>query len=136
MNTDPIANLIAIIKNGYNVGTLRVFIPYSIEKNKILEVLKDEKYIKNVRRLKKDGRETLSVRLLYHDKRASISMMKRISKPGQRIYAKPSEFRPVLALSKSRRDMGSTIISTSAGIMTTAKARKKKIGGELILKVY
>lgn len=136
MNFDPIANLITIIMNGYNAGSSRVFIPYSKEKNKILEVLKDEKYIKNVRRLKKDCREMLSVRLLYHDSSPSISMMKRISKPGQRIYAKPSEFRPVLTLAKSRRDMGSTIISTSAGIMTSAKAREKKIGGELILKVY
>lgn len=136
MNQDPIANLISIILNGYKIKSLRVYLPYSKEKERILEVLKKEGYIKNLRSLEKDGKNLLAVKLLYQDDVPVISMMKRISKPGQRIYIKPREFKPVLSLTKRKRDLGTTLVSTSQGIMTGREAKKKNIGGELLLKVY
>lgn len=136
MSIDPIANLIVILQNGYNVGNLRVYLPFSKEKEKILEILKKENYIKSLRSVEKNKKKMIAVRLLYKEDHAAINYIKRISKPGRRIYAKPSEFKNVLPLSKSNRDFGSTVISTSAGIMTTAEAKRKNIGGELILKVY
>ncbi|MCX6811863.1 MAG: 30S ribosomal protein S8 [Candidatus Berkelbacteria bacterium] len=136
MNIDSISNLIVIIQNGYKAGKSRVYLPYSKEKERILDVLKKENYIKNVRILDKDGKKMLAVRLLYQNDSPAVNYIKRISKPGQRIYAKPSEFKAVLPFSKSKKDYGSTIISTSQGIMTTEEAKKKNIGGELLLKVY
>jgi len=136
MSIDPISNLISIIKNGYQVHKSRVFIPFSKEKEKILEVLKEENYLKNVKVMEKDKKKILAVRLFYPNSDPAINQIKRISKPGQRLYAKPSKFRPVLAFSKTGLDLGATVISTSKGIMTTKEAKKKNIGGELILKVY
>ena len=136
MSIDPISNLISIIKNGYQVGRSRIFVPFSKEKEKILEVLKKEDYLKNVKVAEKDKKKILAVRLLYPNGDPAINQIKRISKPGQRLYAKPSKFKPVLILKKTRFDLGTTIISTSKGIMTTKMAKKKNIGGELILKVY
>lgn len=136
MNVDPIANLIVILQNGYQAGNSRVYLPFSKEKERILEVLKKENYIKSLRGVDKNKKKMIAVRLLYKEGQPAINYIKRISKPGRRIYARPSEFKAVLPLSKSNRDFGSTVVSTSAGIMTTAEARKKNIGGELILKVY
>lgn len=136
MNIDPIANLIVILQNAYQVGNLRVYLPFSKEKEKILEVLKKENYIKNLRSVEKNKKKMIAVRLLYKEDHPAINYIKRISKPGRRIYAKPSEFKTVLPLSKSNKDFGSTVVSTSQGIMTTNEAKKKNIGGELILKVY
>lgn len=136
MNIDPIANLITIIQNGYRAGKACVYLPFSREKEKILEVLKKENYIKSLRASEKKEKKIIAVKLLYKDDNPAINYLKRISKPGRRIYAKPSEFKAVLPLSKSKRDFGSTIVSTSVGIMTTAEAKKRNIGGELILKVY
>ena len=136
MNIDHIANLISIINNGYQAGLKRVVIDYSKEKEKILETLKKEKYLKNLKTIEKDKKKTIQIRLLYIDELPAINFIKRISKPGRRIYAKPTEFKQVLAFGKTKRDYGSTIVSTSKGVMTTKEAKKKNIGGELILKVY
>ena len=136
MNIDSISNLISTIKNGYQADKLRVDIPFSKEKERILEVLKKENYIKNLKTIERDGKKIIRTRLLYKNELPVINAISRISKPGQRIYSKPSQFRPVLAFSKTKRDFGITIISTSSGIMTTNDAKKKNIGGELLLKVY
>lgn len=136
MSIDTIANLITIIKNGYAAAKTRVYLPFSKEKENILEVLKKDNYIKDLRATEKDGKKLLVVKLLYKNDMPAINEIKRVSKPGQRIYSKPDKFKPVLIFSKSRHDLGTTVISTSQGIMSTREARKKRIGGEVILKVY
>lgn len=136
MNIDPISNLICALKNGYRVSSLKVYVPFSKEKQKILEVLKQEGYIKNVKSHLKKKKKLLNIRLLYKENYPAVNEITRVSKPGQRIYAKPSQFKPVLGFKKSNYDCGTTIISTSKGVMTTKEAKKKNIGGELILKVY
>ncbi len=110
--------------------------PFSKEKESIVKILQKEKYIKNIKVTEKNKKRLILVRLLYHNGEPAISEIKRISRPGQRLYAKPSQFRPALALTKRRQDLGDFIISTSKGMMTTKEAKKKNIGGELILKVY
>lgn len=136
MSIDPIANLIAMIKNGYRRNSQKIYAPLSKEKESILKILEKEKYIKNIKVVEKNKQKLILIKLLYQNDQPTISEIKRISKPGQRIYAKPSQFRPTLPLTKRRKDFGATIISTSKGIMTTKEAKKKNIGGELILKVY
>lgn len=136
MSIDPISNLITIIKNGYGNSSPKVDVPFSKEKESILKILEKEKYIKKVKVIEKNEQRLILIKLVYQNNQPKISEIKRISKPGQRIYAKPSQFRPALSLTKRRKDLGTTIISTSEGIMTTKEAKKKNIGGELILKVY
>lgn len=136
MSIDPIANLIVIIKNGCKINSQKVCVPFSKEKERILKILEKEKYIKHVKITEKNKERLIMVRLLYQNDQPVISEIKRISKPGQRIYAKPSQFKLALALTKRKQDFGATIISTSKGIMTTKEASKKNIGGELILKIY
>lgn len=136
MSIDPISNLITIIKNGYGSSSSKVDVPFSQEKESILKILEKEKYIKKVKVTKKNNRKLILIKLSYQNNQPKISEIKRISKSGQRIYAKPSQFKPVLSFTKRKRDLGLTIVSTSKGMMTTREAKKKNIGGELILKVY
>ncbi|TSC91175.1 MAG: small subunit ribosomal protein S8 [Candidatus Berkelbacteria bacterium Licking1014_96] len=136
MSIDPISNLIVMIKNGYRRNSQKIYVPFSKEKERILKIIVKEKYLKNIKLIEKNKQKLILIRLFYQNDCPAITEIKRISKPGQRIYAKPSQFRPTLALTKRGKDLGTTIISTSKGMMTTKEAKKKNIGGELILKVY
>lgn len=136
MSIDPISNLIVIIKNGYRTRKPRVLIPYSREKEMIIRVLKKENYLKNFRLVEKEGQKKLLARLLYKNGAPSVHEIKRVSKPGQRVYAKSRQTKPILRFKKSNQDLGTAVISTSMGIMTANEANKKNIGGELILTIY
>lgn len=125
-----------MIKNGCRRSSQKICIPLSKEKECILKILEKEKYIKKIKVIEKNNRKLILIKLSYQNNQPKISEIKRISKPGQRIYAKPSQFKPALSLTKRKKDLGLTIVSTSKGVMTTREARKKNIGGELVLKVY
>lgn len=125
-----------MIKNGYRRSSQKIYVPLSKEKESILKILEKEEYIKKIKVTEKNSRKLILIKLSYQNNQPKISEIKRISKPGQRIYAKPSQFKPALSLTKRKRDLGLTIVSTSKGMMTTREAKKKNIGGELILKVY
>jgi len=127
MNTDPIADLLTRIRNASLAKHEITLIPSSKVKKEILKVMKDKKLIEDFNEANSEkNRKVLTVKLVPGKK---VSL-KRISKPGQRIYKKSDELFPVL------RGYGFSIISTSQGIMTCEEARKKSIGGELICEAH
>lgn len=129
--TDPIADMLTRIRNANNAGHVNVEIPSSNIKKSIAEILLQEGYIKAFD-IKDDGKQgTLTVNLKYlDDKQKVIRGIKRISKPGLRIYANKDELPRVL------NGLGIAIISTSNGIMTDKAARKNGVGGEVICYVW
>lgn len=126
MVTDPIADFLTIIRNGYLVGKSEVVVPRSKVKENIAKILKNEGYIKEFVLGDKD----LKINLLYQKRKPAVSGIRRISKPGLRIYRGRSE------VSKFKRGLGVSLISTSKGIMTDLEARKQNVGGEVICNVW
>lgn len=127
MNTDPIADLLTRIRNANQARHESTNVPSSKTKKEILRVMKEKKFIEDFQEMKSDSiQKTINIKL-FPDKKLSL---KRISKPGQRIYKHASELYPVLS------GYGFSIISTSKGIMTGAQARKQGIGGELLCEVH
>ncbi|MGI6349984.1 MAG: 30S ribosomal protein S8 [Eubacteriaceae bacterium] len=129
--TDPIADMLTRIRNANNAGHTKVQIPSSNIKKSIAEILLQEGYIKSYD-VKDDNKQgVITVNLKYlEDKERVIKGLKRISKPGLRIYAGKDEVPKVL------NGLGIAIISTSNGIMTDKSARKSGLGGEVICYVW
>jgi len=128
--TDPIADLLTRIRNANQMKHETVDIPASKLKKEILEVLKKEGYITKIALVKGDVQDTLRVTLKYLNTERVIKGLKRISKPGLRVYAKTSEIPKVL------NGLGIAVISTSKGLVTDREARKLKIGGEILAYVW
>ena len=126
---DPISDMLTRIRNAQAVGHKTVVFPFSKMKFELVNVLSNEKYLGAVSRKGKAADKKIEVVLKYKDekcKKPLIQKLKRISKPGQRIYASKKE------LNSMSRERGSVILSTSRGIMTPGDARKKNIGGEVL----
>jgi len=123
---DNISQMISVIKNAGMVNKKEIEIPLSKFKLLILGILKSEGFIADYEVEEK----IIKVKLAYKGKTLLINDIKRVSKPGQRIYRKARE------LPYSKRGLGTYIVSTSCGIMTDRAARKKGVGGELICEVY
>lgn len=131
MLTDPIADMLTRIRNANSARHEFVDIPASNIKNSIAQILKDEGYIKNFEILEDGVTKTIRIALKYINKKERvISGIKRISKPGLRIYVNSTELPRVLG------GLGIAIISTSKGIMTDKEARANKVGGEVICYVW
>ena len=129
--TDPIADMITRIRNGQLRKLNTVSIPNSRLRAKILDVLKDEGYISNYKILsEKQNNKSLIVDLKYHKGIPVIKNIARVSKPGRRVYAKAN------SIPKIQNGLGIAIVSTSMGIMSDNDARSKKIGGEVICRVF
>ncbi len=129
--TDPINNFIICIKNAANAQKETVDIPASKMGAKILEICKFEGYIEDFRILKDNKQGVLKVYLKYgKGKKSAIMGMKKISKPGLRIYTAADKLPRVL------NGLGIAVISTSRGVMTDKEARKNRIGGEVICHVW
>jgi|TARA_B110000263_G_scaffold238910_1_gene240608 small subunit ribosomal protein S8 len=128
---DPIGDMITRIRNAQLRALHTVNIPGSKFRAKILDVLKQEGYISNYE-ISSDvkNKSTLVVDLKYHNGFPVIKEIKRISKPGRRIYAKAD------SISRIQNGLGVAIISTSMGIMSDNDARTKNVGGEIICKVF
>ena len=130
-NTDPIADMLTRIRNATMVNKKDVAIPLSIEKLEISKILKSEGYISN---FKVDNSELFAqivVELKYNDEKVSvIEGLKRISKPGRRVYTKSDSVTKVLG------GLGVAIISTSKGIMTGRECKKNNVGGEVLLHIW
>ena len=125
--TDPIADMLTRIRNKNQMRDKEVIMPSSKIKVEIAKILKDEGFIENY----KVDNNTLTLTLKYaNNKERVITGLKRISKPGLRVYASAEELPKVL------NGLGIAIISTSKGIMTDKKARKENIGGEVIAYVW
>jgi len=127
---DPIGDMITRIRNAQMRLLTKVKIPNSKFRAKILEVLKQEGYIADFKLLPNENKNNLSVDLKYNDGSPVIKEIKRISKPGRRIYAKAT------SIPKIQNGLGLAIVSTSKGIMTDTDARTKNIGGEIICRVF
>lgn len=128
--TDPIADMLTRIRNILRVHKTVVMIPFSKLKFQIAKILKNEGFIASVERIDRDPRYFL-VRMVYNEAQESpIRNLRRISKPGRKVYATKDEI-PYVA-----NKQGMAIISTSSGLMTDREARKNKIGGEIICEIW
>jgi small subunit ribosomal protein S8 len=132
--TDPIADLLARVKNGIHARKMTVECPRSNIKVRIAEILRDEGFVGAVTTAQDDKQGMITLELRY-DGRASasgcaISGMRRVSRPGQRAYV------PAKDVPKVRNGLGIAIISTSQGVMTDRAAREKGVGGEVLCEVW
>jgi small subunit ribosomal protein S8 len=126
MMTDPIADMLTRIRNGLAAGKKAVAIPHSKMKESIAEVLKSEGYIADFNQDSADGKAILNVELKYFHGKPVIDKMRRVSRPGLRIYKSKDELPNVMG------GLGIAIISTSKGVMTDRAARKEGHGGEVL----
>jgi len=129
--TDPIGDMITRIRNAQMRQLNNVTVPNSKFRTKILDILKQEGFISNYKPLTNEEKKfNISVELKYSNGMAVIKEIKRISKPGRRIYAKAS------SIPKIQNGLGLAIVSTSKGIMTDHEARNQNIGGEILCRVF
>ncbi len=129
--TDPIADLLTRIKNGLRVKKKKIVAPYSKIKLAILKILLEKKLINDFK-IKDEGVKKFFIINLKYDEDGEpfIEDLKRVSKPGKRVYAGYKDLKPL------RSSFAFRIVSTSRGIMTDEEARKRKLGGEIICEVY
>jgi len=130
MMTDPIADLFTRIRNGQMVRHPRVDIPGSKMKKRIVEILKDEGYIKNFRYYQDGKQGILRVYLKYQNDEPVIRGIERVSKPGRRNYVGRDTIPRVL------NGLGLAIVSTSSGVFTDEQCREKGVGGEVLGHVW
>ena len=129
--TDPIADMLTRIRNGAMAKKETVDIPASNVKVEIAKVLKAEGYISAYKLLKDDKQGILNVALKYDENKVSVvEGIKRVSKPGSRVYVKTD------AVPKVINGYGIAIVSTSKGLMVDREARKSKLGGEILCNVW
>lgn len=128
--TDTISDMLTRIRNAISAKKSEVVMPYSKFKHSLAKLLTQEGWVKNVE-VKEEGRlKFLKVELRYDNGEPAISGIKRVSKPGQRIYSGATELPRVMG------GMGTTIISTSKGLMTDKLARSQKVGGEIVCQIW
>jgi small subunit ribosomal protein S8 len=127
---DPIADMLTTIRNAQAVLKETVVVPYSEIKFEIAKVLKKENFIEEIEKKGKKVRKTIKIKLKYKDKEPAISWLKRVSKPGQRIYTAAGNIKGV------KGGHGIAIISTSKGLMTDKEAKKQNLGGEILCKIW
>ena len=129
--SDPIGDMIARIKNAQARNHKKLELPSSNFKVKIVDVLKNEGFIIDYKVNKKESNKAdLMINLKYHSGSPVISTIERVSKPGRRIFSRAQ------SLPKINNGLGIAIISTPKGVMTDIDARKQKLGGEIICKVF
>lgn len=129
--SDPISNMLTSVRNAVNTRKETVDVPASKLLEKILGILKTDGYIADVRLLKDSKQGTLKIYLKYAtNKKAAIMGLKRISKPGLRVYATGDKVPKVL------NGLGTAVISTSKGVITDREARKLNVGGEVICYIW
>ena len=128
--TDPIGDMLARIKNSQLRNHKKVEMPSSNFKMKIADVLKNEGYINGFNVDKNENKQVLIIDLKYNSGSPVISVIERVSKPGRRVFSSAQ------SLPKIDNGLGIAIISTPKGVMTDIDARKQKVGGEIICKVF
>jgi len=129
--TDPIANMLTRVRNANAVAKDKVDIKRSKINIAILGLLKNEKFIQNYKEMSDQKQGSVRVYLKYDEEgNAAIHGLDRVSKPGLRIYVKSDEIKSVLS------GLGINVISTSQGLMTGSQAKEKKLGGEIICRVW
>ena len=124
--TDPIADMLTRIRNALAADKTQLTMPFSNKKQAIAEVLTAEGFISGFSKSEKDGKPALNVDLKYYNGKGVIEKIKRVSRPGLRVYKGKDELPKVMG------GLGIAIISTSAGLMTDRAARKAGHGGEVL----
>ena len=127
---DPIGDMFTRIRNGQMRNLNTIVVPHSKFRINILEILKIEGYINNYHIDKKDNKQSLKIDLKYYEGLPVIKEIKRISKPGRRVYSRAT------SIPKIQNGLGLAILSTPKGVMSDHQARKNNLGGEIICKVF
>ncbi len=125
--TDPISDMLTRIRNALSARHKTVGMPWSNLKFEIAKILKKENYIDDYAKSGKETKKIIEISLKYP---TTINEIKRISKPGKRVYASVSEIKPI------KNGYGMSIISTSKGLMTNKEAKKAGLGGEVLLEIW
>lgn len=129
--TDPIADMLTRIRNAYAAKHQKVDVPVSNVKMEIARILKEEGFINNYKVIGEGPRRNIRVYLRYGPRGEQVmSKVERVSKPGCRVYVNSTMIPKVLG------GMGINILSTSRGLMTDRQARKERVGGEILARVY
>ena len=128
--TDPIADMLTRIRNAVMARHTRVSIPASKMKLAIARILKEEGYIKDYDYVKENAQGTLRIALKYVDKRPVLTQLKRVSRPGLRVYTKRED------IPRVRGGLGTAIISTPKGLMTGRRAYQLGLGGEVVCYIW
>lgn len=127
---DPVGDLITRIRNAHLRGRSKCLSPASTLRARVLQVLKDEGYIRDFREIETEGRKELEIELKYFEGTPAIHEIQRVSKPGRRVYSSIKDLRLV------RNGLGISIISTPKGVMSDNAARDANVGGEVLCEVY
>jgi small subunit ribosomal protein S8 len=127
---DPIGDMIARIRNAQMRNKSKVSMPGSKQRERVLEVLKAEGYIRGYEQVTTDGHPELEISLKYFDGQPVIRELRRVSTPGRRVYSGVKEIPQV------RQGLGVAIVSTPKGVMSDAQARSANVGGEVLCTVF
>jgi len=129
--TDPIADMLTAIRNALRARQAKVDVPASRLKSEIARVLKEEGFLAAYKNIEEGGKKILRVYLKYGpNKQSVISGLKRISKPGRRVYRPKAELKPVMG------GLGISIVTTPQGLMTGRQARRRGVGGEILCEIW
>ncbi|MBA3607505.1 MAG: 30S ribosomal protein S8 [Verrucomicrobiota bacterium] len=128
--TDPIADLLARVRNSTQAQKLEMYVPYSKVKNEIIRILKEEGYITDYSLDTTAAHPRIKITNKISNRTSAITGLKRVSRPGLRRYVGADEIPRVLG------GMGTAILSTSRGVMSGREAKKQKVGGELLAYVW
>jgi small subunit ribosomal protein S8 len=128
--TDVIADFLTRIRNAVRARHNEVLVPFSKMKWAICQILKDQGYIEDFEKLDDNVQGTIRIKLKYYNRQPVIREIKRVSKPGRRIYVGAKE------IPRVKNGLGIAVVSTSRGIMTDKMARKLNIGGELLFTIW
>ena len=129
MMNDPLGDLLTRIRNAQQRGRSAVSSPASKLRMRVLDVLQREGYIRGYSEVEKEGRKELDIELKYYDGAPVISEIRRISKPGRRVYSSVGDL-PLV-----RNGLGISILSTPKGVMSDNDARSQNVGGEILCRV-
>ena len=129
--SDPLGDMLTRIRNGQQAGKSAVISPASRLRANVLSVLQNEGYIRGYSRMDMDGgKAELTIELKYHEGRPVIREIKRVSKPGRRVYSSVKD------LPRVRNGLGISILSTPRGVMSDLDARSQNVGGEVLCTVF
>ncbi len=128
--TDPIADMITRLKNACMAERKDLVLPHSRVKEDIVKILKENQYIEDYQLIEKKPQNDIKIVLRYVNKLSVITDVKRVSKPGRRVYVKASDIPQTL------NGYGLTILSSNRGIIDDKKARKEKVGGEILCQIW
>ena len=127
---DPLGDMLTRIRNAQMRRRSKLASPASTLRMRVLQVLKDEGYIRDFREIESEGRKEIEIELKYFEGAPAIHEIQRVSKPGRRVYSAIKDLRLV------RNGLGISILSTPRGVMSDAAARTANVGGEVLCEVY